>query len=320
MVASVKMSNAIGAPPHFGTTAAYLDLVNDADYWRPYAYEALNRHGLAMVEAVAGRGGTFPTLVGGGVAVKLFGHLPFWKRSHAGELAALDCVAGDCRIPAPKLLAHGCLFDNAAAPWPYLVMTSMPGANWEDASLSPSQKRAVAADLGRTIMRIRDVSPSSALATPEDWSTWRTSEAVRRTVLPPHLVEQVDDFVAAIPETDRVFVHGDLMHRHVFVSDSGLTGLIDWGDAVVADPHYELAQVHLNLFDGDKKLLRIFLDHANWPTEHGFVQRALAQAFRRQAVGLAQHTTMDVFFKVPDLVPLDAIATLDELADALFGV
>lgn len=314
------MSNAIDTPPHFGTMAAYLDHLNDAGYWRPYAYEALNRHGLAMVEAVAGRGGTFPTLVGGGVAIKLFGHLPFWERSHAGELAALDNVARDHRIPAPKLLAHGRLFDDAAALWPYLVMTSMPGANWEDASLSPSQKRAVAADLGRTVGGIRDVSPSSALPRPEDWSTWGPAKAARRTVLPPHLVEQVDDFVAAIPETDRVFVHGDLMHRHVFVSGSGLTGLIDWGDAVVADPHYELAQVHLNLFDGNKTLLRIFLDHANWPTERGFARRSLAQAFRRQAVGLAQHTTMDVFFKVPDLVPLGEITTLDELAHALFTV
>ena len=29
---------------------------------------------------------------------------------------------------------------------------------------------------------------------------------------------------------------------------------------------------------------------------------------------------MDVFYKVPDLVPLETIETLDELADVLFGV
>ncbi len=313
------MSDAIDTPPHFSTTVAYLERAYDAGYWWPYADEALRRHGLSMVGAVAGRGGTFPTLVGGGIAIKLFGHLPFWERSHAGELAALHCVASDGRIPAPKLIAQGRLFD-AAAPWPYLVMTAMPGTSWEAASLSPTEKRAVAADLGRTVGRIRDVPPTSALATPEDWAVWSPVNAARRTVLPPHLVEQVDDFVATIPAADQVFVHGDLMNRHVFVSNSGLTGLIDWGDAVVADPHYELAQLHLNLFDGDKTLLRIFLDHANWPTTDGFAQRTLAQAFRRQAVGLAQHTKMDVFFKVPGLVPLDDVSTLDDLANALFSL
>ncbi|MDE0658524.1 MAG: hypothetical protein OXI79_02630 [Gammaproteobacteria bacterium] len=48
--------------------------------------------------------------------------------------------------------------------------------------------------------------------------------------------------------------------------------------------------------------------------------RALTDAFHRQAVGLAQHRTMDVFYKVPGFVALEDIETLDELADALFGV
>lgn len=51
-----------------------------------------------------------------------------------------------------------------------------------------------------------------------------------------------------------------------------------------------------------------------------FAHQALTCAFHRQAVGLAQHRTMDVFHKVPDLVALEDIETLDELAEALFGV
>ena len=33
----------------------------------------------------------------------------------------------------------------------------------------------------------------------------------------------------------------------------------------MTDRHYELAQIQLNLFDGDKTLLRTFLDHSDWP-------------------------------------------------------
>ena len=92
------------------------------------------------------------------------------------------------------------------------------------------------------------------------------------------------------------------------------------GDAVVTDRHYELAQIQLNLFDGEKSLLRTFPDHSDWSVERTFARRALAQAFGRQAVELAQHGTVDVFHKLPRLLPLEDVATLDELAAAVFGV
>ncbi len=100
----------------------------------------------------------------------------------------------------------------------------------------------------------------------------------------------------------------------------GEGNLIDWGDALVADRHYELAQIQLNLFDGDKTLLRTFLDHSDWPVERDFARRALTEALRRQAVGLAQHRTMDVFHNLPRILKLEDIATLDDLAEAVFGV
>ena len=140
------------------------------------------------------------------------------------------------------------------------------------------------------------------------------------SVLPSHLVSQIDGFVAGTDQEDTVFVHGDLMFRHVFVEDGRLAGIIDWGDALVADRHYELAQIQLNLFDGDKTLLRTFLDHSDWPVERDFARRALTEALRRQAVGLAQHRTMDVFHKLPRILKLEDIATLDDLAEAVFGV
>jgi aminoglycoside phosphotransferase (APT) family kinase protein len=57
-----------------------------------------------------------------------------------------------------------------------------------------------------------------------------------------------------------VVVHGDVMHRHVFVDEGRLLGVIDWGDAIVTDRHYEFAKLHLDLFDGERALLGTFLD------------------------------------------------------------
>ena len=60
----------------------------------------------------------------------------------------------------------------------------------------------------------------------------------------------------------------------------------------------------------------------------GFAQRAMerltpeqrSQALHRQAIGLAQHHTMDVFEPIAVSLPLQDIGTLDELATELFAV
>ena len=309
-------------PPAFFSTSDYLARLSDIGFWHPRVAGVFRRHGIeAEAKLVAGVGGTFPTLLSGNVAIKLFGHLPFWRTAYEAERAAVRCVATDPRILAPTLLAEGRLFDDPTAPWPYLVTTRTSGAHWKDAGLWADGMAIVAAELGRQVRRIHALVPSGVVATPGTWARHDLTEAARKTVLPPHLLSQVDDFVnRRATSTNPVFVHGDLMYRHVFVEEGHLAGIIDWGDALVTDRHYELAQVQLNLFDGDKTLLRTFLDHSNWPVEATFAHRALTCAFHRQAVGLAQHRTMDVFFKVPDLVALEDIETLDELADALFGV
>ena len=109
------------------------------------------------------------------------------------------------------------------------------------------------------------------------------------------------------------------MHRYVFVENGRLAGMIDWGDAMVTDRHYEFAKLHLDLFNCDKALLRAFLKASDWPAGADFPQKAMALALYRQAHGLAQHHTMDVFYTLPALLPLDDIGTLDELATELFA-
>lgn len=311
---------AIMTPPAFSSTADYLARLDDAGFWFPYGARVFKRHGIGAPDgAVAGAGGTFPTLLSADVVVKLFGHLPFWRTAYEAERAALRLAACDPRIAAPTVLAEGRLFDKPTAPWPYLVTTRIPGTQWGDATLSPERKLAVAAELGRQVRRIHALLPTKEVATLDSWPSPGLATAAYHTVLPQRLVAQVDEFIARAPPPDPVFVHGDLMFRHVFVEGVRFGGIIDWGDALVADRHYELAQIHLNLLDGDKTLLRTFLAHSKWPVEPAFAHQALAQAFQRQAVGLAQHRTMDVFYRVPDLVSLPDIETLDELADALFG-
>jgi hypothetical protein len=129
--------------------------------------------------------------------------------------------------------------------------------------------------------------------------------------LPPHLIGQIDSFLVGLEPTDRVFIHADLTADHAFVDGGRLTGIIDWGDAMLTDRHLELAALHLDAFRCDKVLLRAFLDAYGWP---------VGEDFPRQALCLALRHPFDVFDPVAHLIPLQDIGTLDELATEIFAV
>lgn len=305
------------APPVFAGLDDYRARLGDTAFWWPHLSAILGRHGLAAdASAVeAGVGSTYPTFLCGAVAIKLFGGWARWRRGFAAERAIQHVLAGDTELRVPRLLAEGRLFDGEEADWPYLVTTRMPGVAWERADLSERQRIAVAERLGEQVARLH------ALAAPDQtaWPALDPVEACRRSSLPAALLGGIGGFTAALPPSQAVLVHGDLMERHVFVANGAFAGIIDWGDAMAADRHYELAKLHLGLFDGDRKLLAAFLEAGGWPVDDTFAQRALAEAIRRQAVGLVQHPTMDVFHRLPAILGGREVTSLEELAAVLFA-
>lgn len=134
-------------------------------------------------------------------------------------------------------------------------------------------------------------------------------ERLRRFGLPEHLVEQVPGYLAdALPAA--VLVHADITADHVFVDNGQLVGIIDWGDAIVADRSYELVALYLDTLNGDARLFDRFLDTAGWQRDDTFCHRSL------QAVLEFQY---DAIAALRRLVDLDMTETLDDLADAVFA-
>ena len=215
-------------PPTFASNQEYSSRLADVGFWWPCVAEILKRHDLADAgqEPVAGIGGTYPTFLFGHVVVKLFGYVRSWRESHAAERAAQALLATDPEIAAPSLLSDGRLYDDHDTPWPYLITTRMSGVAWQNAELSAEQRLSVAAELGRQIRRVHALS-QSGVATHADWPALDVAAAAAQSSLPPHLIAQIDDYLARLGPLDRVFVHGDVMYRHVFVENGRLTGIID---------------------------------------------------------------------------------------------
>jgi aminoglycoside phosphotransferase (APT) family kinase protein len=114
-------------------------------------------------------------------------------------------------------------------------------------------------------------------------------------------------------------VHSDIFVRHPFLDRGRLSGIIDWGDAMAADPHVELGKLHLDVFEGDKRLLHSLLDAYDWQVDDQFPRRALAMALRRHTQILGQHGEGgDMFYRLPELLEGTQVETLDQLAAVLF--
>ena len=307
-------------PPGFVSDSDYVVRLGDDTFWSPYITEVLRRHDLDDRAVLwAGSNPTYPTFLCGDVVVKLFGYASAWRRSFAGERAAMTAVADDREIAAPGLLAQGRLFDDPDAAWPYLVTSRVAGVASCDAALSKQAWHTLAEDLGKQVRRIHALSPAG-MESSQDWHPLDVAAAAEQSSLPHHLVAQVDRFIAQMESFDCVFVHGDLCANHVFVDQGCLTGIIDWGDALATDRHYELIQLYRDMFACDKALFRTFLDASDWPVTGSFTRQALGMALYRQAIGLEQHRTMDVLEPIAARFPLHDVGSLDELALELFDV
>ncbi len=308
-------------PPVFGSIQEYRSRIADVGFWRPCISRILGRHDLpaAKLGAIAGHNATYPTFLCGDVVVKLFGHFPPWRRSYAAERSALRLVANDPKIAAPRLLASGRIFRESDVPWPYLVTGRISGVPCWQANLSTAQLTSLADELGRQIRRVHALRPIG-VATQAGLPVADIVAAAYRSSLPRHLISGIREFLARLRPFDRVFVHGDLVDNHIYVEDGRLSGIIDWGDAVVIDRHYELAKLCFGTLGCDKGLLRLFLAASAWPVGGDFAQRTLGLALHRQALGIAQHHTFDVFHGLPSPLQQRGIGTLDDLALALFEI
>ncbi len=307
----------------FSSEDEYCSHRSDLDFWWPHIVNVLERHNLADAIkcsiAECGFNSTYPVFLIDDIVIKFFGHRPYWLGAYNTECASHEYLLKDDTILAPRILARGQLFANTDTSWCYLISSRISGQAWLDTNLTYEEKNKIAEEIGQQLRKIHALPTDNRLKHTHEWSKLNFRSAAEKSVLPKHLIEQVDDFITKLYDFDICFVNGDMVDTHIFINNGHLSGIIDWGDATITDRHYELGKL-FDTFDWDKRLLKTVLETSNWPVKKSFSKQSLGLALYRQAVGLTQHNSFDVFNKLPDLLPLEDIATLDELADILFGV
>lgn len=168
-------------------------------------------------------------------------------------------------LPVPRVVGYGReqVTDDAVggAMIEYTLMTRMPGVAMRRAELADSPRREVLRQLGATLRRLHALPVAPFVASglfPGDQSFVDTqirfggyfndlADEMRQEHTPwrlPLTLEQVGArVIASVPRTDeRVALHSNPYLEHVFVHpESGVyAGLIDFGDAYISHPAFDL--------------------------------------------------------------------------------
>jgi hygromycin-B 7''-O-kinase len=281
------MMNAMELPPRpvFDSDETYERTLKDAAFWEPYARAALRRAELSDEGEVVTH---FPTthvtaLVGSRYLVKLHYDEWFGEECFQTENAFYGMTRGR-DLPIPDLIAGGALYEGDGWRWPFLIMSAMSGKDVRsigDAIDGGSMER-VASFVGSTMRRLHDLPVVEreplVHSTYADLINDRMAKSERDHIawrsLPERLAPRVRDYVRKrreLVDPDRSphkLIHGDLHGGNIFVAETGdgwdPTGIVDFNDAMIGDPHYDLVSLHLKAFRADKSLLRITMDAYGW--------------------------------------------------------
>lgn len=267
------------SPPDLATIEEYRRLFKDALYWRPFVEAVCQRHGLTPCAHISTCPvpGTCPVfVVDKKYVVKFFGQLFNGHASFAAERDTYHLLAHDPALPVSRLVAEGVL----APDWPYLISEWRAGQSVGElrAELSQQTMAAIAAETGHMARRLHRLPLDATEKLRPNWDAFINRLEKQRPActelhaqaghLPAHLVAQIDAFL--LPSAELVdrratpkLLHADLTADHILLTKEQnnwrISALIDFGDAIVGDPLFELIPAYLDLFDGDKELLQIFL-------------------------------------------------------------
>jgi hygromycin-B 7''-O-kinase len=310
--------------PPARTLAEYRAIYHREDLWRPAVDEVRARHGFGQVSCERGPDGTHLVyFLGASHVLKLF--VPLFARDHTAERLVASHVEGRLGVSTPKIVS-----DGEVGGWSYLIMTRVAGSPLERAwaGVDTAGREQVLAGIGGMIARLRSLPVAGLDELTVDWSSFVESraEGAARVQLDRGLPKRLAEQIPAYIEAARPFIAtgfrpalllADITGEHVLLHERGgsweIAGCVDFGDAMVGDPDYEIVAPGTGIAAGDGALLRALLLAA------GYREEVLGETLRRR---LMAYTLMHLYAGVEDLrrtVPDAAAAeSIEELARVLW--
>ena len=140
----------------------------------------------------------------------------------------------------------------------YNCMTKIPGTAVRFAALTPEQRANMLYELGKTLYQIHNIDLGPFNDSSLGWEKYTTAAEIQNRVwhyfnlsisrMSGKLTQtQIDDaktragkLICKITEASAKIRHADPSDEHTFVKDGKFTGVIDFGDAYISHPAFDL--------------------------------------------------------------------------------
>ncbi|WP_437710413.1 aminoglycoside 3'-phosphotransferase/choline kinase family protein [Sorangium sp. So ce448] len=278
--------------PSFDGPGGFDRIRADLPAFLPAIHAVCERHGLSSggLSAFA-RGTNVVVSNDADQIIKLFP--PFLRHQFEAERLSLGRFHGNVPVATPELL-----WQAELEGWPYLVISRLPGRTLEEAwpAMSGAERAEALARVGE-IMRAAHALPTSGLESIDlGWDAFLERQIAgcegrhRRMGLPERLVSQIPAYLesarALLPTSVvPVLLTGEYTPENLLVTRAGgrwtVTGMIDFADACLGAPEYDLLGPCLFLSAGNADLQRAFLGAC------GYAPADLGPALTRKLMALA---------------------------------
>jgi len=281
----------------------------DLSGWRAAVVDVCSVHGLECGNVAAFKGGSnLVAAVDEQWVVKIYP--PFHAHEFESERRALShLVAHPLPLRIPRPVAHGTRYDG----WSYLICDKLAGVVLEACwpNFTHAEKSRALAKIGETMAAVHALPVGDVRSLPPEWHGFlRDQKANCRKRhagfdAPAWFVDGVEALTTAwAPVTaaeDHVVLTGEYTPVNLIAQQGGtgwyLTGMFDFGDAMVGPREYDLLGPSLFSCEGDPRLVRaLFRGYFG----EGYT---LDDAARMRLMALAilhRYANLDVQLRIPD--------------------
>lgn len=235
--------------------------------WRSAVIECCDKHTLPSEDIVAFSEGTnLVASVNGSHIVKIFP--PFLKHQWESEHRVLTHLHGKVGTQIPDLIASGRRSDD----WYYVIITKLEGITFEGVwhQFSLAEKEKILGQVGQIMGTVHQVEIGDLKNIQPEWNRFIEKQKINalkrhsRLNMPMWFLEQMPEYLernqTLLPtDFNPVILTGEYTPFNMMtdvIKNSVVTGMIDFGDAMVGYNHYDLLGPCVFMAEGKPELVR----------------------------------------------------------------
>lgn len=258
------------------------------------------------------------------LVIKLFP--PFHRGQFESERLVLKALEGKLEVKTPTLY-----FEGEIAGWPYIIMNQLKGTLLETIwhTLDHNNKLIIIKELGTLIKNVHSLSTQGLESIDCHWKMFIENQIAcsiehhRNKNLSPILLQQIPSYIESVNESllrieKPVILTGEYTPMNFLVTIIEdiwhISGLIDFGDAMLGHYKYDLLGPGAFLIQGDKELLNGFL------SAYGFLPNELNEDLSHQLTSLMllhKYSNLEIQVRITDWK--DKVSNLKELENLVWG-